>query len=223
MKELQKWKTDHWLSKVKKTVGMEGNKQARLKHDIMRNHCSDGNVLYLNSVDVDNSAVIPRDWTTLTPFCQLHLWPAVLLIPLSASLRFIYSQGVCPSQVSSISPFALAFMWYESWKNAFSVKVIYFKRCVNTMVGLLKRMSKCYIELLLQWVYTSLLLRSHIHLFFHLFNTHFSAIYSMSNSCDWLKQKIRWYVSIVWISTVRLLNNTLFLPPHFQMENKGLE
>lgn len=61
MKKLQKWKTDQWLSRVKKMVEMEGNKQARLKHDIMRNHCSDGNVLYLNSVDVDNSAVIPRD------------------------------------------------------------------------------------------------------------------------------------------------------------------
>ena len=143
--------------------------------------------------------------------------------PLSVSLRFFYSQRVCPSQVSSISPSALAFIWYESRKNAFSIKVIYFKHCVNTMVGLLKRMSKCYIALLLQWVYANLLLRSHIHLFFYLFNTDFSVIYSMSNSCDWLKQKIRWCVSIVWIFTVRLLNNILFHPPHYQMENKGLE
>lgn len=134
---------------------------------------------------------------------------------LSASLSFIYSQGMCPSQVSSISPFALAFVWYESWKNGFSIKVIYFKHCVNTMEGLLKRMSKCHLALLLQWIYTNLLLRSHIHLFIHSFKTDFSVSYSMSNSCDWLKQKIRWSVSIVWIFTVRLLNNTLFLPPHY--------
>lgn len=55
------------------------------------------------------------------------------------------------------------------------------------MEGLLKRMSKYYIALLLQWIYTNLLLRSHIHLFIHLFKTDFSVIYSMSNSCDLAK------------------------------------
>ena len=61
MKESRILKTDQWLSRVKKMVGMEGNKQAQLKHDIMRNRCSDESVLYLNSVDVHNSAVIPCD------------------------------------------------------------------------------------------------------------------------------------------------------------------
>ena len=30
-----------------------------------------------------------------------------------------YSQGMCPSQISCLSSFNLAFIWYENWKNAF--------------------------------------------------------------------------------------------------------
>ena len=55
----------------------------------------------------------------MIPFCQLHLRPAVLSIPSLSAWALAYSQGMCLSQISSLSTFTLAFILYENWKNAF--------------------------------------------------------------------------------------------------------
>ena len=58
-------------------------------------------------------------WTPLTPFFQLHLRLTVPPTPISAWLKFSPLTEMCPSQISSLSTFTLAFIWFENWKSAF--------------------------------------------------------------------------------------------------------
>lgn len=176
--------------RVKKTVEMEEiSRQGWNMTSWSR--WSDGKVLCLNSVDVLTQLwyhVAGPHWLPFAgsifglqsyslPFCITELYPLTGNVPKPGKFHIT---------------FALAFIWYESWKNGFSIRLFISNTVLNQWRDYWRECLNIMLHYSLQWIYTNLLLRSHIHLFIHLFKTDFSVIYSMSNSCDWLKQKIRW-------------------------------